>query len=105
MNTMFNHLVGACLAGALFPSLVPRAQSFSAADAPAAVTPRINYVTYIGGSDVDTVSGMAVDTAGSVYVAGFTGSPDFPLTSFALGVPPCPFLTKVNPSGTAIAFS
>jgi uncharacterized protein (TIGR03437 family) len=67
------------------------------------------YVTYLGGSFEDTVSGMAVDSSGSQYVTGDTNSPDFPLTSTAFGVPSetngCAFVTKFNPTGTAIEFS
>jgi hypothetical protein len=67
------------------------------------------YVTYLGGSFADTVSGMAVDSSSSQYVAGTTFSPDFPLTSTALGVPSeihsCAFVTKLNPTGTAIEIS
>jgi hypothetical protein len=67
------------------------------------------YVTYLGGLYSDIVSGMAVDSSGSQYVAGSTDSPDFPLTSTALGAPSetngCAFVTKFNPTGTAIAFS
>jgi uncharacterized protein (TIGR03437 family) len=67
------------------------------------------YVTYLGGSFADTITGMAVDSSGSQYVAGSTNSPDFPLTSTALGVPSetngCTFVTKFNPTGTAIEFS
>ena len=39
------------------------------------------YVTYLGGSFADTVSGMAVDSSGSQYVAGTSFSPDFPLSN------------------------
>ena len=50
-----------------------------------------------------------MDSSGSQYVAGSTDSPDFPLTSTALGAPSetsgCAFVTKFNPTGTAIAFS
>jgi len=75
----------------------------------AAAAPLISYVTYLGGSYTDTVAGMAVDSTGSAYVAGTTSSPDFPLTSTSLGTPStnsgCAFVTKFNPSGTAIDFS
>ncbi len=42
------------------------------------------YSTYLGGSGVDGALGLAVDTAGAVYVAGGTQSPDFPTTPGAL---------------------
>ncbi len=43
------------------------------------------YSTYIGGSDWDTVEGIAVDQYRTVYIAGFTKSADFPLSS-SLGI-------------------
>ena len=75
----------------------------------AAAAPLIDYSTYLGGSYADTVAGIAVDSTGSAYVAGTTLSPDFPVTSTSLGTPAanskCAFITKFNPSGTAIEFS
>jgi uncharacterized protein (TIGR03437 family) len=74
----------------------------------AAAPPRVDYVTYLGGSFVDSAVGIAVDSTGSSYVAGTTVSPDFPVTSTSLGTPSlqgCAFITKLNPSGTAIDFS
>jgi len=74
-----------------------------------AATPLIDYVTYLGGSYADTAAGIAVDSTGSPYIAGTTLSADFPLTSTSLGTPSaassCAFVTKFNPSGTAIDFS
>ena len=36
------------------------------------------YSTYLGGNGEDEVVSVAVDASGNVYVAGNTGSPDFP---------------------------
>jgi hypothetical protein len=74
-----------------------------------AATPLIDYVTYLGGSYGEGAAGLAVDSTGSAYIAGTTSSPDFPVTSTILGTPTantgCAFVTKFNPSGTAIDFS
>ena len=42
------------------------------------------YSTYLGGSESDTISAIAVDGAGFAYVAGSTQSSDFPVTLEAL---------------------
>src|SRR5205823_3854263 len=67
------------------------------------------YSTYLGGSGDDFVFGVAVDPGGNAYVAGETRSADFPLMNplqgaFA-GGPGDGFLTKLNPSGTGLAYS
>lgn len=50
---------------------------------------QILYTRYLGGSVNDTASAIAVDSAGNVYVAGSTESPDFPVTAGSqLGTPP-----------------
>lgn len=36
------------------------------------------FTTYLGGSQLDGASGIAVDSAGNFYVAGVSGSPNFP---------------------------
>ncbi len=38
----------------------------------------IEYASYFGGGTYSSVAGVAVDSAGSVYVAGSAGSPEFP---------------------------
>ena len=38
----------------------------------------LSYSTYLGGSGWDTASGVALDSGGDAYVAGTTGSSDFP---------------------------
>ena len=46
---------------------------------------KLLYSTYIGGSDWDVVWGLAVDQYRTVYIAGFTKSVNFPLSS-SLGI-------------------
>jgi uncharacterized protein (TIGR03437 family) len=41
--------------------------------------PALAYSHAFGGSGADTATAVAVDTAGNVYIAGFTTSPNFPL--------------------------
>jgi hypothetical protein len=42
------------------------------------------YSTYLGGSDQDEAFGVAVDSFGNAYLAGYTQSSDFPVTLGAL---------------------
>jgi Beta-propeller repeat len=66
------------------------------------------YSTFLGGSDIDQAYGVAVDSAGNVYVAGTTTSTDFPITdpfqSFNGGSYDV-FVAKVNPSGSALVYA
>ena len=39
----------------------------------------LRYATYLGGADLDAANALAVDRAGNAYVAGRTGSADFPV--------------------------
>jgi sugar lactone lactonase YvrE len=77
------------------------------------------YSSYLGGSDADGAAGIAIDDTGAAYVTGSTISSDFPTVSaiqasFAGGV--CgptraqhlcadAFVSKVNPSGSALLYS
>jgi uncharacterized protein (TIGR03437 family) len=66
------------------------------------------YSTYLGGSAIDTAAGIAVDSAGSAYITGYTVSLDFPTqgpykaTSIGNGDA---FVTKLTPAGNALAYS
>ena len=67
------------------------------------------YSTYLGGSGGELPFGIAVDTAGNAYVTGVTGSSDFPMSSplqatFGGGNQDA-FVSKLNPAGTALAYS
>jgi hypothetical protein len=69
------------------------------------------YSTYLGGSGAgDTGNSIAVDAAGSAYVAGITSSTDFPVTPGAFQTV-CPsicedaFVAKLNSTGSALVYS
>ena len=64
------------------------------------------YSTYLGGSEVDAASGVAVDSQGNAYVAGVTSSPNFPIFGLLTGLTgqQNAFITKLGPTG-AIAYS
>jgi hypothetical protein len=67
------------------------------------------YSTYLGGSVVDNSNAIVVDSFGSAYIAGSTGSPDFPITAGAaqtvLAGPYNAFVAKLTPGGNGLAFS
>lgn len=60
----------------------------------------IVYSTYFGGSGDDGAVAMAVDAAGDVYVAGATGSLDFPISNGAYASSGTMFIFKLNPDGS-----
>jgi len=74
---------------------------------PLVIDPVLVYSTYVGGSGFDQPAGIAVDSTGGTYVAGFTDSPDFPLA--ALGSLPTGtnhvFIAKLDPSGSHLVYA
>jgi hypothetical protein len=68
-----------------------------------------DYLGYIGGSDVDRGFAIAVDSSGSAYVTGETGSPSssLPVTvgpSLTFGSLRDAFVAKVKPDGTGLVY-
>jgi hypothetical protein len=66
------------------------------------------YSTYLGGNSIDQGHGIAVDSAGSAYVTGFTASKNFPTINplqrtFGGGYDA--FVGRVNSSGSALVYS
>src|SRR5881296_2470661 len=70
------------------------------------------YSTYLGGRFADQTNGMAVDSSGNAYVAGYTVSADFPTVNAIQPTcnncnnpdspVPTAFVAKFNPTGSPI---
>jgi Beta-propeller repeat len=75
------------------------------------VDPGVAYSTFLGGTDVDNGTGIAVDASGNAYIVGTTQSADFPATvgafkrTGAVGTFSDVFVAKLNPTGTALVYA
>ena len=77
------------------------------------------YSTYLGGNTNSVSEGLAIDSAGNAYVAGYTSDTDFPVTTGAFQTVNKAdtntttsadannngFVTKINATGTALVYS
>ena len=69
----------------------------------------LSYASYLGGSGTDVATGLAIDVSGSIYVAGYTSSVNFPATSgaaqtvYAGGTDA--FLVKLAPGGASLTYA
>jgi uncharacterized protein (TIGR03437 family) len=71
------------------------------------------YSTYLGGSVATQGFAIAVDSSGNAYVTGMTTSQDFPVTlgafqnqcKVSFGRCASAFVAKLNPAGSALAYS
>ncbi|MGH8430254.1 MAG: SBBP repeat-containing protein, partial [Solimonas sp.] len=74
---------------------------------PLVIDPVLFYSTYLGGDDSDTAKAIAVDSAGSAYVAGETSSTDFnavnPVEGDSVNVDA--FIAKLSPDGDSLVYS
>jgi len=79
---------------------------------PLVIDPVLSYSTYLGGSLADGADGIAADSSGNAYVVGATFSTNFPVTTGAFQSTnkepsnlQCVFVTKLNPTGSALVYS
>ena len=66
------------------------------------------YSTYLGGNGNDSGNGIAADLSGNAYVAGKTGSVNFPTKNAlqpASGGGDDAFIAKLDPAGSALVYS
>ena len=83
------------------------------------IDPAIGYATYLGGSGEDAVAGIALDASDNAYLTGWTTSSNFPVAAALQGscakcnnagfsggaANSTAFVTKLNPTGTAVSYS
>lgn len=75
---------------------------------PLTIDPALAYLTYFGGSGTESPFAVTTDAAGNIYVAGSTGSTNFPTTTGALqttaagGAATDAFISKFSPAGALI---
>jgi hypothetical protein len=76
---------------------------------PLVIDPGLDYSTFLGGTSDDSGADIAVDGNGRAYVTGGTDSTDFPTTPGAFdrtfNGSEDAFVTKLNGSGSALAYS
>jgi alpha-tubulin suppressor-like RCC1 family protein/Leucine-rich repeat (LRR) protein len=75
---------------------------------PLVIDPVLSYSTYLGGSEADRGTGIALDLSGNAYVTGSTTSADFPATNAVQpgnGGSFDSFVTKLNTSGSSRIYS
>ena len=68
----------------------------------------LSFATYLGGGGEDGGEGIALDESGNVYIAGTTGSADFPTVQplqGTLGGGTDAFVAKLNSSGTVLEYA
>jgi hypothetical protein len=75
---------------------------------PLIIDPVLRYSTYLGGTTFDYGNGIVVDGTGNAFVAGATGSSNFPTANALAGTSAGgddAFVTKFNTTGNALVYS
>lgn len=73
------------------------------------IDPGLAYGTFIGGSGIEAVQGIAVDASGNAYITGLTSSANFPVKTGAISTNSSgnfdAFVMKIKPDGSDYIFS
>lgn len=75
---------------------------------PLVIDPVLLYSTYLGGTNYDAATAVAVDQAGNAYLTGETASLDFPLNTSLQGAPgglTDSFVLKLSPNGQTLLYA
>ncbi len=110
LDNQGNAYVAGVTSSSDFPLLSPlqasrRGSSPDAFVAKLTVAGALSYSTYLGGTGMDAATAIAVDSAGSAYVAGQTFSADLPILSAlqaSSGGDYDAFWAKLSPAGNAL---
>jgi hypothetical protein len=118
VDTAGNAYVSGNTSASDFPTTVGAFQSASPGGGQKPFVAKLNaagsgliYSTYVSGSSGDTwgIGGIAIDSSGNAYTTGWTDGSSFPTTAGALQTALAGgtdvFVSKLNPTGTALVFS
>ena len=75
---------------------------------PLIIDPGLEWGTFLGGGEHDTIDSIALarDGSGDIILAGFTQSADFPATNGTIGpLGQSPFVARINSTGTELVYS
>lgn len=81
---------------------------------PLVIDPVLIFSTYLDGTHQDSSTSVTTDSSGNIYVAGYTTSPDFPVSSAFQticgtctdgGFGEAGFISKLDPSGKTLLYS
>jgi hypothetical protein len=72
--------------------------------APLMIDPAFSFAANIGGGGTEKATGVALDGAGAIYVAGYTDSPDFPGGGASRGGVDA-FVMKFDPTGANVVYA
>src|SRR4029077_953669 len=75
---------------------------------PLVIDPVISYATYMGGTGLGAVTGVAFDASGNLYATGWTEAIDFPIVlaeQAANAGSADAFIVKLNPAGSALIYA